>query len=327
MNKTSKIYKELSKDELTKIIENHIGGKIEFDTKLMSGGLFNTTYYINVDKLSKEFILRVGPVNKHLLLPFERNLMKSEEYVYELCNQHNIPCSKVLVCDVDNTIINRDYMLVEYIDSKIISDIELNKEIEDSLYEEVGFYVSQLHNIKSNKFGRVYDVHIGEGFDLWSDFLLDEILKYEIKFKEFDIFNEDELNLFKSLIYKNKNILDEIKIPRLIHSDLWTGNILVREEDGKYSIPAIIDADRALYGDTDFEFANSWITNESLFKGYGKNLNDDKKSKIRRDIYRLLQLLIDTYVYFVEYDKYQWGVDSKANSINLANEILNLSAS
>ncbi|MGL4913136.1 MAG: phosphotransferase [Romboutsia sp.] len=322
MNETSKIYKELSNEELTKIIESYFKNKVEFEAKLISGGLFNTTYHIKVDNVKKELILRVGPVNKHLILPFERNLMKAEEYVYDLCNKNEIPCSNMLLCDVSNTIINRDYMLVEYIDSKIISDIKVSKEIEDKLYEEVGIYISRLHNIKSNKFGRVYDVYNGEGFDLWSDCLLDEVLKYESKSKEFDIFKEDELNLFKSIIYKYKNILDEIETPYLIHADLWTGNILVKEENGDYSIAAIIDADRAICGDTDFEFANSWITNESLFKGYSKSLNNDAKSKIRRKIYRLLQLLIDTYVYFVEFDKYEWGLDSKTNSIKLANEIL-----
>lgn len=322
MNTTSKIYKELTKNELTKIMENYLGKEVKFDSKLMSGGMFNTTYHIKVDTLLEEFILRVGPINKHLLLPFERNLMKSEAYVYELCRQHNIPCSKMLLCDVDNNILNRDYMIVEYINSKIISDIEISKEIEDKLYQEVGIYLSKIHNIKANKFGRVYEVHTNKGFDLWSECLLDELLKMEIKFKEFNLFTDEEFNLFKNIIYKYRDILDEIKTPNLVHADLWTGNILVKEENGEYSIAAIIDADRAIYGDTEFEFANEWITNAHLFKGYGKDLNSDMNSKLRRKVYRLIQSLIDTYVYFVEFDNYKWELDSKSNSIKLANEIL-----
>ena len=324
MNETSKIYKELSEEELNKIIENYVGNEIEFEANLISGGLFNTTYHIKINKSKKEWILRVGPVNKHLILPFEENLMKSEAYVYELCNQHNIPCSKVLICDVDNKIINRDYMLVEYIDSKIISEIKVSQEIEDKLYEEVGMYASRLHNIKSDKFGRVYDVYKGDGFNLWSECILDEVLKYESKFKEFKIFKEEELRLFKSVVYKYKDILDEIEVPHLIHGDLWPGNILVKEENGNYIVPAIIDADRAIFGDTDFEFASPWITNKSLFKGYGNKLSTDEKSETRRKIYRLLHSLIDTYVWFVEYDKYEWGLDNKVKSIELANEILEL---
>lgn len=322
MNKTSKIYKELRKEELNKIIENYFGMGIKFKERLISGGLFNTTYYIEIPEKSKKVILRVGPVNRDLLMPFELNLMKGEEYVYKLCKNNRIPCSNVLLCDTEKKIINRDYMMVEYIDSKALSEIKIGEDIENKLYYEVGEHISRLHNITSEKFGRVCDVSEGNGFSLWSEYLIYEVSKLSDKIRKFNIFDDEQLELFKSCIYKYKEILDEVKTPHLVHGDLWAGNILVENKNNNFNIAAIIDADRAIFGDIEFEFANPWITNKHFLKGYGKELSNDTKSEIRKKIYSLLYSLIDSYVWYVEYDNSELGLENKNKSIKLVRELL-----
>ncbi|MDY3207212.1 fructosamine kinase family protein [Clostridium baratii] len=322
MNKTSKIYKELKKEELNKIVENYFGIGIKFKERLISGGLFNTTYYIEIPEENKKVILRVGPVNRDLLMPFELNLMKGEEYVYKLCENNKIPCSNVLICDTEKKIINRDYMMVEYVDSKALSEIKISEDIENKLYYEVGQHISKLHSITSEKFGRVYDVSEDNGFSLWSEYLIDEISKLSNKIRKFNIFDDEQLELFKSCIYKYKEILDEVKTPHLVHGDLWAGNILVEDKNNNFNIAAIIDADRAIFGDIEFEFANPWITNKHFIKGYGKELSNDTKSEIRKKIYSLLYSLIDSYVWYVEYDNNELGLENKEKSLKLVEELL-----
>lgn len=322
MNKTSKIYKELKKEELNKIVENYFGIGIKFKERLISGGLFNTTYYIEIPEENKKVILRLGPVNRDLLMPFELNLMKGEEYVYKLCENNKIPCSNVLLCDTEKKIINRDYMMVEYVESKALSEIKISEDIENKLYYEVGQHISKLHSITSEKFGRVYDVSEDNGFSLWSEYLIDEVSKLSNKIRKFNIFDEEQLELFKSCIYKYKEILDEVKTPHLVHGDLWAGNILVENKNNNFNIAAIIDADRAIFGDIEFEFANPWITNEHFIKGYGKELSNDTKSEIRKKIYSLLYSLIDSYVWYIEYDNNELGLENKEKSLKLVKELL-----
>ena len=168
MNKDSNLFKELTDFELRKIITNHFGDNTKFKSNLINGGLFNTTYLIKLLNTKEKFILRVGPINTNLLLPFELNLMKGEEYVYSLCEDRNIPSSKVLKCDVSKNLISRDYMIIENIDSKPLCELKLDKEIENSLYKETGKYTGKLHQITANQFGRVYDVLNGNGFNSWS---------------------------------------------------------------------------------------------------------------------------------------------------------------
>ncbi len=40
--------------------------------------------------------MRVSSVNRHLLVSYEAKLMNAETYVYSICQQIGIPCSKVL---------------------------------------------------------------------------------------------------------------------------------------------------------------------------------------------------------------------------------------
>lgn len=313
MNKRSKLYKELSYSEIKNILEDYFGGNINFDFNLISGGLFNTTYKIKINN-EKEIILRVGPINKELLLKFEQNLMLSEIQVYKLCEEKGIPCSKVIYHSNDNKIINREYMIVEYIESKPLLQIDIPKDKEREIYKKIGQYIKKINSIEAKKFGRVFDVYNDKGFDLWSEYLKSEILDVTSRLKEFNLIDTHLFKEINSIVDKYKETLDEINEPKLIHNDLWAGNILINYNNDIYDVVAIIDADRAIFGDINFEFTNC-LVNDSVMEGYGEIKQRDE---IRSDIYTLVARLIETYVWYVEYDNEECG---KVN-MEIAMEVL-----
>jgi fructosamine-3-kinase len=322
MNKESKLYRELSIEELNKIVNYHFGETNQYRAKLLTGGLFNTTYHISFINSTKEIVLRVGPVNTHLLLPFENNLMRAEEYVYQLLREKNIPCSQVLVCDTSKSLINRDYMIVVYIVSRPLSEIELSEDIKTKLYYQVGMYTAKMHKITSSKFGRVSEIVCGYGYSSWSEYLNNEMSMLCTKLLAYSIFTNSEVGLFKLVLNKYKDLLNEIQTPHLVHADLWAGNILVQCNEDNYEVAAIIDADRAVFGDTDFEFASPWIINESFICGYGQVEGEKTCAETRKNIYRLLYSLIDTYVWSVEYDNQENSRNNKNNSLQMVQELL-----
>lgn len=323
MNRDSNLFKELTDIELNKILINYFGFDIKFEANLISGGLFNTTYFIKILNTNEKFILRVGPVNQNLLLPFELNLMKGEEYVYSLCESYNIPSSNILKCDVSKNIISRDYMIIKYIDSKPFCELQFNKKTESSLFSETGKYINKLHQIKAKKFGRVYDVFNEKGFNFWSDFIFDEFQKLRIRLNEYNIFTEEDLNKIEHAINKNSTILNEITEPHLAHCDLWTGNILIESYDSEHpKVAAIIDIDRALFGDIDFDFANPWIINEAFLKGYGTKLSSSPNDITRKNIYRLMYHLLDSYVWRVQYNNPTASEIEKNKALVLINDLI-----
>lgn len=318
MNNKSELYKELGREDLVKIIEFNFN-ETNFDYSLLKGGLFNTTYLITLTS-GQKLVLRVGPINRHLLIPFENNLMQAEKYFYNLCKQENLPVSNVIVCDTRKKVIDRDYMIVDYIDSIVMSEANLSKEEKDILYEQVGNYAYKIQNIKGEKFGRLADLVVGKGFSKWSDYIKNDIEQITNLHLKYNIFTAEEIEIIMNTIIKYIDILDEIKTPSLTHCDLWEGNILLSRKNNKYKIAAIIDGDRAIFADAEYEFGCPYMTNEFFIKGYGKEIGKDINSIIRRKIYWIAYNLVDCYVWIVEYKNKESGEETKRKILEVLSQ-------
>ena len=70
-----------------------------------------------------------------------------------------------------------------------------------------------------------------------------------------------------------------------------------------HAILALIDGDRAVYGDPDFEFASSWMDVPALLAGYGIDPSEDisPDRRKRRTLYRLFYALLEAYTSFEKY--------------------------
>ena len=119
---TTDLVREASREEL-ELVTREILGDEALSFRLLSGGLFNTTYLIETEK-NGTAVLRLGPVNRHLLLPYEHFLMESAVEVYRLCALYGIPASEVLAADTSKQVIDRDVMFVRYIPSVPLSEVE-----------------------------------------------------------------------------------------------------------------------------------------------------------------------------------------------------------
>ena len=85
----SSLYRELTDYELNMFVSEALRAKL-ISAHPLTGGLFNTTYLVETEEYGKT-ILRAGPVNRHLLMPFEHHLMEAVESVYSLCGALGIP--------------------------------------------------------------------------------------------------------------------------------------------------------------------------------------------------------------------------------------------
>lgn len=85
----SSLFQELSEAELSLVVSRGLGTDV-VSSRLLSGEMFNTTYLIETAEAGR-VVLRVGPVNRHLLMPFEHHLMAAEKEVYALCAQNAAP--------------------------------------------------------------------------------------------------------------------------------------------------------------------------------------------------------------------------------------------
>lgn len=321
---SSSLYRELSQNELTEIVSKTLHTEV-CSVQSLTGGLFNTTYLVETVKCGR-VILRVGPVNRHLLMPFEHRLMEAEEYVYALCARYGVPASQIIAVDTSKRLIDRDFMFVRYIPSKPMSEILLEPQEKAGICRDIGAATAKLHGIKAPRFGRIAEVKEGGGFTLWSEALLHELYEWERVGVPAALFGEMEHVRIRQLFQKAVPYLDEIKEPRLVHADLWTGNILILTDTSKPQFAAIIDADRAIWGDPDFDFSSiRWTyTEENFWEGYGRRLSQSAADQIRRGIYTLLNRLWNTYVYSCEYNQPENAIAEQSEARNQMQELCEL---
>ena len=296
----SHLYKELTQTELEQVITAALSDEI-LHFRLLTGGLFNTTYLVETAAQGK-VVLRVGPINSHMLLPFERNLMEAECAVYDLLRKEGIPASEVLAVDCSKRVIPRDYMIVRYIPSSAMSETTLEEADRARICHDIGAAAAKMHQITAKRFGRSADVKAGRGFESWSAYLLEELKQWESVARPVQLLPEEMYDRIFLLVQKAAPMLDQITTPCLVHTDFWTGNVLLSTQNGQPVFAAVIDADKVVWGDPELEFSNiGWALRAPTFwEGYGKGLSQEPEALIRRTVYKMIWNLLDYYIFTVE---------------------------
>lgn len=327
MNTASSLYRELTPEQLTAIVEAHFGAGRPYAARLLEGGLFNTTYRVSLREPEREVVLRMGPVHCELLLPYEENLMRAEEYVYDLFHANGIPGSTVVACDTSRELIDRDYMIVDFIESVPLSSIE-DPQITADLFRQTGEYAALLNQIEGPGFGRVSEILRGNISPSWPAYLTGELAQTLKALGRHGLLTSAQCRLISDAYTQNLDVLAGVTVPHLAHCDLWAGNVLTAcDENGHYEVKAIIDPDRAVFGDQEFDFASPWMITDDFVAGYSKYspvdfaaLESPEKQR-KFSLYRLMFHLNDAYALQVEYNNAQSCSERLAEALELASEL------
>ena len=197
MNDKSLLFRAEPDEKLRQAARRYLGEKMTA-AQLLSGGLFNTTYCLETENL--KVILRLGPVNRHLLLPYERNLMAAEGDILALLKSNGIPTSDILALDCSRELFDRDVMVVDCLDARCLSMVEVDKETEQRLCREAGQYTAVIHEITASDlpeipdkpFGRYSNVIAGQGGATWKEAILNELDQWHSLAEPVELFTPKE---------------------------------------------------------------------------------------------------------------------------------------
>ncbi len=301
----AKIVKVPTPTELDLMVYTVFPQWTSFTAEMLKGGLFNTTYLLRSDcaENGKKYILRVGPVRRELLLPYEHHLMDAECWAYEKMTEVGIPTSTVIHKDTTKTLLDRDFMVVEYIESTQLNRAQMSEDVRYKVFRDVGAYCRKMNDIHTEKFGRVGYILNGGGYDTWGEYIKSELSEWAEKIREqtTGYYTDEELDEIVSFADRYRDILDEIRMPCFNHCDMWSLNVLLTP-DNTGDIAAIIDPDRACMGDPDFELSSGWMMNDAFYDGYGRRMAEDEHTVIRTNIYKMMFLILDGYFQRTQYD-------------------------
>ncbi|MDF2871031.1 MAG: aminoglycoside phosphotransferase [Anaerocolumna sp.] len=236
------------------------------EAKELTEGYFNAAYLFALSD-GREVILKIAPPKGVLVMTNEIDIMRAEVGCMELLSEHtDIPIPKVLFHDFSHSICPSDYFFMSKLNGKSFSSLQeaMTKEQKDSIEQQTGKYNAVINKITGNGFGYYNSiVRDSNWFDVFTSFL-EKIFQDAAKIS-LDIGVDFES--INNLLQTHRDSFLEVTTPRLVHWDLWAGNVFVEKD----KVTGFIDFERCIWGDELLEVGfRSHNQNPSFLEGYGK---------------------------------------------------------
>ena len=316
MSETPQLVKFVSDDEVFAMIRASFGSQTEIThCQQMRGGHYNTLYDIKTENPDHHVVLRIAPSSDLPLRKYERTMMLAEPHMYDLLNKAGVPTGKILVTDGSRTIIDRDYLIMDFIEAVPAYHESVPEDVRPIMMRKAGEYLRIMHGITSDKFGWVMPDGSIRGSESWAEVFGELMVETYTNCKDAGIISSDQSDTALECYWSHRDIFDEVKTPAFVHNDLWSPNIMVKEKDGEWQIEAIIDADRSIFADREFEFAVWDNGDKDLLAGYGMSTDKSPNAVLRRRFYTM-QLYMQ-YAWFYLVLMYEPGFQPVAKKIAL----------
>ena len=258
----------------------------------MTEGFFNSAYRVSLSD-GKDVILKIAPPAGSLIMTHEKDIMSAEVESMRLGREKTgIPLAEILYYDRSHTVCPSDYFFMSEIEGKSLNAVsdELNKEERNSINYAVGKMNAELNRITGESFGYFSQPdRQGENwYDVFSGMVNDAL-------NDADALNIDTgigHDAVNRLLSRDKRAFEEVTVPRLVHWDLWAGNVFVK--DGR--ITGLIDFERCLWADDLMEVGfRSQNQDPNFLKGYGMGeLTDAQTVRVKwYDLYLFLIMSLE----------------------------------
>ncbi|MEK4236685.1 phosphotransferase family protein [Paenibacillus sp. FSL H7-0714] len=286
----TKLTTEQQNDLVGATFGSHVS--IQRSTEL-TGGYFNAAYDLLLSD-GRDMILKIAPSPEADTLSYEHDIMSVEVAAMRLMkSKGTVPVPEVYAYDNSKEMISSEFFFMEKIVGQPYNEIKeaLSSQQRISIEEELGRYSRLINEIPGERFG-LFSASTPVKGTSWRETFKHLIMNLLEDARRLKVEMPIPLETVEAEIKSHLHVMDAVVEPRLIHWDLWDGNVFVRE--GR--IVALIDWERALWGDPLMEYYFRYIENSEHFcRGYGNSF-DSPNEHARKKLY---DLYIDL-IYFIE---------------------------
>ncbi|KAA9004107.1 phosphotransferase [Paenibacillus spiritus] len=281
-------------------------------SKELTGGYFNSAYEVTLTGGSA-LILKISPMDGIATMSYERDIMRAEVAALRLMAETGtVPVPRVLAYDDSRRLLPADYFIMERIDGTPYNDLKesLTAKERAAIEREAGRLNRAINEIGGEQFG----LFGGQGpTGSWREafaWMIGLVLEDADRLGGSLPMPVEEV---RRAIEERLPLLDAVTEPRLVHWDLWDGNIFVK--DGR--IAALIDWERALWGDPLMEYYFRYLENSpAFFEGYGSFCNSPDELRRRKlyDFYLDLIYYVECFSRKYESREHlEWAMDTIKN--------------
>jgi aminoglycoside phosphotransferase (APT) family kinase protein len=309
MDSFSKI--PLSAQQAQDILAGHFGTGCRLRSfEELREGFFNAAALLELEDGSR-LVMKAAPPDEVRVLRYEKNLMKAEVEAMRLVRQRTgVPVPEILVYDTSRQFVKSDFFLMDWLPGLPLHKArkQFPAEVQLEIDQKMGRMTRELSGITNEAFG--YWVQPEPVGTSWRDcfaHMLNGVLQDGLDL-QVDL-NQPYEAIFRQL-ERHFGVLDAVQTPRLVHWDLWDGNVFVNPETGQ--ITGLIDFERVLWADPLMEAIFAGFHPDGGFiAGYGENFHQDASQATRRRLYNVyLFLIMVIECYFRKYptqDQENWA--------------------
>jgi aminoglycoside phosphotransferase (APT) family kinase protein len=274
----------------------------------LTEGFFNVAYLIELSN-GKEVVLKIAPPKHTIIMTHEKNMMFSEVQSMRLVSEKTeVPVTSVLFYDNTYDVCEENYFFMDKLPGNSYHSQlgQLSDVVKENIDYQIGQYNSKINGILGERFG--YFGQLDKQGTVWFN-VFKSIIQDAIQ--DANALNIDlnmDTRFLLELLDRDKEYFDEVTKPRLVHWDLWAGNVFL--ECGVVS--GLIDFERCLWADELMEVGfRTYANNNNFLSGYG--IREQTTSQIIRckwyDMYLfLISALECDYRRYNDRGVYNWAI-------------------
>ncbi|WP_331772328.1 aminoglycoside phosphotransferase family protein (plasmid) [Embleya sp. NBC_00888] len=289
----------------------------------LGDGCFNVAYRIRL-RSGVQVVLKIAPPPDVEVMTYERGAMATELAALRLIREHTkVPVPAVDFADRSHELCDADYFFMTYVEADNLDAVRntLAATEIDAYDEALGAITRELNGIPGTAFGPP----TGPSEGTWRAAFLRMVEELLGDGERRGVDLPHGYDAIREVVAAHADSLDEVTEPRFVEWDLWPGNCMVR--DGR--IVAIVDHERAFYGDPLMEFgfagseSSAYGDSTAFIRGYGHRPFTTAE-RTRRRLYNLhlalVQIIETNFRAHTGTEQYDWACERLRETVALLGE-------
>lgn len=232
------------------------------DAARLDGGTFATTYRVTLSD-GRRAVVKTAPCDPSGLFTYEHDLIRTEAEVYALAAEHpGLLMPELLHVDLSRTVLPSDVVVAAFLDGVPWNEAGFGPADDDPraarAQADLGALMARIRTVTGETFG--YPQSPALQHPTWRGAFTAIVEALLLDADRAGV--EVPADRVRAALDRHAAALDEITVPRLVHTDLWPGNLFVDPTTG--ALLGVIDPERALWGDPLLELVGAHPQQEVL---------------------------------------------------------------
>ena len=250
----------------------------------LDGGTYNSTFRVDLGA-GDPVVLRVAPAPERQFRS-EREWMRNEHASVPYFAPIAGLLPRTLAVDFTHQVIGRDYVFQTLLDG-VPAPQGLRAYPRPRwapFHRALAAVARQVHAVRGDRFGPV----AGPWFTTWSEAVVAGLRDCAADLDGAGL-DAADVRRVATAAERERTLLDGVAEPRLLHGDLWTGNLLLARDAPVPTITGVLDCDRTLWGDPEADwtlFVAERVRDAGAFHAAYGPRPDTPEARRRRLFYR-----------------------------------------